>query len=118
MTDISSLPGRQLITIFSAAGYRGGNNSGAVLNVGHDLVCTFQILEPSGSGSTATNMPTKFREEQGGLPLVNYQSLDDGNSQEIEELKDEVGELAVKVDDLSTRLELLEWERTRRYYYD
>ena len=38
---------RKLITIFSAPNYCGEfNNSGALMSVGEDLMCSFQILKP------------------------------------------------------------------------
>lgn len=50
--------------------------------------------------------------------MVYYQSLGDLEGQEIGELKVEFGETEVEADNLAVGLELLEWECSRKYYFD
>lgn len=52
---------RKLVTIFSAPNYCGQfDNAGAMMSIGEDLMCSFQILKPADKkskfsfGSTAT----------------------------------------------------------------
>jgi len=48
---------RQLVTIFSAPNYCGEfDNSGAMMSVDENLMCSFQILKPANKVKTGLNL--------------------------------------------------------------
>lgn len=60
--------GRSLVTVFSAPNYCGEfDNSGAMMSVDENLMCSFQILKPanklSNTAFNRTNTPPKGKDE-------------------------------------------------------
>jgi serine/threonine-protein phosphatase PP1 catalytic subunit len=50
----------QLVTVFSAPNYCGEfNNSGAIMNIDEDLLCSFQILQPSEKSAVKLKLKSK-----------------------------------------------------------
>ena len=63
---LTSIIGRQLVTLFSAPNYCGEfDNAGGLISVDENLMCSFQILKPSSrSARFARNKLDEAQKEQ------------------------------------------------------